>query len=252
MSKKLKLLLLGITVVIAGFFIIVLFSNDSEKRDFYTPMYSHYSAKVEDPANYEFEERGDVTLVKNDNLGFSFEVPSDWNITPYYYEEEAISDEGVDGELIIHPSNWPESDFYHEAVGSINCAVGVFVSEESYVFSDETELRYEADVMRLYLESDIEDWPDADSLGTIIDDKIIKREKREDREPEYRKTIVEIDDYYGYGLFLESIGRISELEIPVDNKIYKIVKRFEAGDDEVCRDVYHNILKSISFTKNEN
>ncbi len=250
MSKKLKLLLIGITIVIAGFFIFVLFSNNPEKRDFYMPMYSYHSAIVEDPANYELEEKGDVILVTNDNLGFSFEIPIDWNITTHYYEEEAISDEGVDGQLIIHPSDWPDSDFYHDAIGSINCAVGIFVSEESYIFSDETELRYEADDLKVRIE-DYFSFPDADPIGTIIDDNIIKREKNEEYKKENRETVIEIDDYHGAGLFLESTGRISELEIPVNNKIYKIVKRFEAGDAEECRDVYHQIIKSISFTKNE-
>ncbi len=250
MSKKIKLILLGVVLVVTVF-VVLLVVNDSEEEDFYVPMYSDYSTNVEDPANYEFEEREDIVLVKNDNLGFSFEVPSDWNITTHYYEEGAISDEGVDGELIIYPLDWPESDFSHEAIGDISCAVSVFVSEENYVFYDEKERRYEADDLRFRIKDYLDYFPDAEPLGTIIDDRIIKREESERYEKEKRETVIEIDNHYGIGLFLESTGRISELEIPVGNKIYKIVKRFEAGEAEQCRDFYHQIIKSISFSKNE-
>ncbi|MEA2092896.1 MAG: hypothetical protein U9P61_02935, partial [Patescibacteria group bacterium] len=85
MSKNRKLLLLGVTLVIAGFFIIILFSSEEEE---YVEFDLREKNTFEDPENYEFEELEEITLVTNENLGFSFEVPKDWSVSAYEEDGE--------------------------------------------------------------------------------------------------------------------------------------------------------------------
>jgi hypothetical protein len=227
MSKKLKLLLLGITVVIVGFFIFVLFMGEDDSLYETSDIEEYYWS--EDPENYEFEEKGDVTLVKNDNLGFSFEVPSGWEYDKYYEPYGIDPDDERESKGLIFFS--PEYNYEEENYSSFpenGCAIGVYI-QESYYRDEDGFLYYDADDLRTTIEM-------------IIDEEITRDDD----------DIVEVDDYYGYffGDFDEE-SSIKYIRIPVENKIYEIAGYFSDEEIEKCGKIYRNLLESVSFSKNE-
>jgi hypothetical protein len=219
MSKKLKLLLLGITVVIAGFFIIVLFMGEDDS------LYEIYDAKEyywsEDPENYEFEEKGDVILVKNDNLGFSFEVPSDWEYEIRYDSEDDT------GGLVFSSSEYTSKEnrpFFPER----GCLIGVYTFEE-YHEDEDGNRHYEAD----YIKEE-------------INELIGKKTESENH------SVVEVDNYYGYSIrHIDNDFGTNYIRVPTENKIYEINGYFSGEDIKKCQKEFNNLLNSISFTKNE-
>ncbi len=175
----------------------------------------------EDPENYEIEEKNGVNLVKNENLGFSFEIPGDWEVESY--SEEIITGEGIlaEGLLLLSPGYVSEEKDYF--LPNRGCEISIIVYEEYYEYKDGTE----------YNEADNLKW----EIDSILEGKITKDDV----------TIVEIDNYYGYGLGYEVNSLIRIIRIPIENKIYTIETRFSESEKEKCKESYYNLLNSISF-----
>jgi hypothetical protein len=228
MSKKLKLLLLGITVVIAGFFIIVLFMGEEDQVVFDLREKNTF----EDPENYEFEEKGEKMLVKNDNLGFSFEVPKEWEVD-YRNEEGEEFGYAEDPKAIIFRS--PDYQVGENEEIKKGCELGFAVLDYGKNNNDLNDL-------------------------VILEDKIYEYKNNEESRHDWEK-LVKIGNYYGVGYFFDItpsdwqekqdfVGNIF-IEILVEDKIYNIGLIFSTTDAKDCQKEFHNLLNSISFTKNE-
>ncbi len=228
MSKKLKLLLIGITTVIAGFFIIVLFSGEDE--DYKAPLFVSGDRSFEDSENYEFEEKGDVTLVTNYNLGFSFEIPSNWEYEKYYesYGIDPEDEREISGLNFISPNYLIDENKRSTAPLEKGCSFDVYVFEECYKDQDGAEFCIAEDLK--------------ETIEMIINEEIaIENEK-----------VIEVDNYNGHKIkYIYEDSGIEYIRIPVENKIYEITGYFSGEDIEKCQQHYENLLNSISFTKNE-
>jgi hypothetical protein len=231
MSKKLKLLLLGITVVIAGFFIIVLFSGEEDQ----VVLDLREKNTFEDPENYEFEEKGEKMLVKNDNLGFSFEVPKDWSVSAYEEDGEEFGYvEDIKGITFFSPDYNLVSEKREEYIED-GCKLGVTIFDYGN--------RNDKDYNRL----------------EVLEEEIQEYKNGEEPRYDYVK-LVKINNYHGVGYFFDATpndwqksqntGNIL-IRILVENRIYNIEAIFSPKDTEECQENFHNLLDSISFTKNE-
>jgi hypothetical protein len=228
MSKNKKLLLLGITLVIAGFFIIISFFPKEEE---YVELDFREKNTFEDPENYEFQELEETTLVTNENLGFSFEVPKDWDLKTIEQEENFGYIETPKGIVFFSPN-------YH-------------INE-----NDELETGCEIGFTILdYTKDNNEEYNKLDALKEEV------QEYKSGEEPRYdHKKLVEINNYYGVGYFFDvmpsdwqenqNTGNIF-IEILAGNRIYNVGAIFSPKDAEECQEKFHNLLDSISFTKNE-
>ena len=126
MSKNRKLLLLGITLVIAGFFIIIFFFPKEE--EYKVPLTVNSVRFSEDPANYEFEEKGDVTLVTNNNLGFSFEIPDNWIV-------EGFKDDFASGLNLLSSDYKEDENFLLK--GGCKSILTVYENDDEYLYLED-------------------------------------------------------------------------------------------------------------------
>jgi hypothetical protein len=225
MSKNKKLLLLGITLVIAGFFIIIFFS--SEEEEYKVPLTVDSVRFSEDPANYEFEEKGDVTLVTNNNLGFSFEVPSEWRYEEYY-EFYGLDTEGEKNKGLNFFSPEYLIDENKKSITSLvkGCSVNVHVIEECYEYEDGTEFCATDDLRT--------------TIEMIIDEEIAIE----------GESVIEVDNLNGHRInYVNENSGIEHIEIPIEKKIYEITGYFSGEDIGRCQEKFHKLLDSISFTE---
>jgi hypothetical protein len=226
MSKNKKLLLLGITLVIAGFFIIIFFSSGEEE---YVELDFREKNTFEDPENYEFQELEETTLVTNENLGFSFEVPKDWSVSAYEKDGEEFGYlEDIKGITFLSPDYQAnESDEIEEG-----CEIGVIV------------LSYEQD-------DSFNNW---DQLKKDI---LYYQENKKDND---WKKFIDINGYYGIGYSLNATAEDWEKEgkktgevitqFPSEDKlIYNIGASFPTSNITECQEHFYDLLDSISFTK---
>jgi hypothetical protein len=228
MSKKLKLLLLGITIVIAGFFIIVLFSGEEEH--YKAPLFVSSDRLSEDPENYEFEEKGDVTLVTNDNLGFSFEVPKDWEHEKYYdsYGIDPEDERENKGLIFFSPDYLIDENKRSAIPLAKGCSFNIFVFQECYEDKDGVEFCISDDLK--------------EEIEMIINEEIATDNEK----------VVEVDNHNGHKIrYIQEKSGVENTRIPIENKIYEIIGYFSGEDIEECQQHYESLLNSISFTKNE-
>ncbi|MCF7845526.1 MAG: hypothetical protein K9M12_02060 [Candidatus Pacebacteria bacterium] len=228
MSKNRKLLLLGITLVIVGFFIIIFFSLEEEE---YVELDFREKNTFEDPENYEFQELEETTLVTNENLGFSFEVPKDWRLERKEQEENFGYIEVPKGIVFFSPNYHINENDEIEA----GCEIGFTILD--------------------YTKENHEEYNKLDLLREEIQDYKNGEEPRHD----YKK-LIEINNYYGVGYFFDvmasdwqksqNTGNIF-VEILIGNRVYNVGAIFSPKDAEECQEKFHNLLDSISFTKNE-
>ncbi|MEA2092893.1 MAG: hypothetical protein U9P61_02920 [Patescibacteria group bacterium] len=231
MPKNRKLLLLGVTLVIAGFFIVV-FAVDWEEEDMYeAPLAVDGFRSFEDPANYKFKEKKGVILVENNNLGFSFEFPNDWDYEKYYESYGLLADEKEKeskGLNLFSPNYYVDKNKKSTASLTKGCSVNIYILEECY----ENENGIEFCI--------------ADGLKETID-MITDGEITTDNE-----GIIKIDGFKGHRInYINENSKIDHIRIPIGSKVYEITGYFSKEDIEECQQNYENILDSISFTKNE-
>ncbi len=209
--------------------------------------YTVYEADVyhefEDPENYIFEEKGDFILVKNNNLGFSFEIPNDWSYEKYHGDEDDIS-KGLD---VFSSDYIPESET--SFIPKEGCIIGIS-SYEYYSIKDNIEDFNWTKERKESIEEYYKEWPNAEKIGTTIDDII----KKSDPENETgSRDIVKIDNYYAlsHGIGMNQRGLIAITEIPTNKITYEVQLRFTENKRKECGEVYYNLLKSVSLSKNE-
>ncbi len=222
MKEKKKIILLGVAIIIISFLAIVWVMNIPEEDLSYGTFDIEEYYWSEDPKNYTFEEKGDFILVKNDNLGFSFEIPTDWEYELEYHKE----DDG--GGLVLYSPEYVPLGDYREFSPKKGCLTGFYVFEEYYK-DEEGVIHYDADNLRTKIEM-------------LINEEIIRDSY----------SIIKIDNYYGYST--KNIGNdlgVDYIRTPIENKIYEITGHFSGQDIEKCQKDYQNLLESISFPKNE-
>jgi hypothetical protein len=222
MSKKLKLLLLGITVVIAGFFIFVLFMGEDDR----VLVDLREKNTFEDPENYQFEELEEKMLVINDNLGISFEVPKEWEVD-YYEEDGEELGYAEDPKGIVFRS--PDYQIDENKEIEKGCEIGI------------TVLDYKND-------NNFNDW---DKLNNDI-----LEYKEGERIDSNWKKIIKIGDYYGMGYSLdattedwkedgEEYGKMI-IQILGENKtIYSIGVIFPLSNIEKCKEHLYLLAESL-------
>jgi hypothetical protein len=225
MSKNKKLLLLGITLVIAGFFIIIFFSSEEEE---YVELDFREKNTFEDPENYEFEELEETTLVTNENLGFSFEVPKDWSVSAY--EENG------------------------EEFGYVEDPKGITFLSSDYQANENDEIEKGCEILFTIF--------DYTKDNSEINDLIVLEEEiyeytKEEKTADNLKKMIEIEDYYGLGYLLNANYEDWQnattgeafVRIPIGKMIYNISVIFYVPDIEKCQKEFFNLLNSISFTE---
>ncbi len=73
--KKLWLLIIGALIIIAGFFIYIIFFSESPQEE-----WVEIGPKFEEPQNYELQETEEGTFLVNKHAGFSLKVPDGWKV----------------------------------------------------------------------------------------------------------------------------------------------------------------------------
>ncbi len=223
MGKIKKVGIIVFVLLILGFIALFIYSLkvDDRPRGEVIDLRSEYV--FEDPENYEIEKKNGVNLVKNENLGFSFEIPSDWKIETY--SEEIIMGEDIfaEGLLLFSPGYVSEET---TIIPNSGCQMVISVSEEYHEYEDD-----------IYYESDRLKW----EIDGILEEKITKDDV----------TIIEIDNYYGYALGYKVDSPIRYIRIPVKGAIYEIEAYFSEQEIEKCKEAYHNLLNSVSLPENE-
>ncbi len=237
MTKEKKL---GKTLIILGVLIIAVVGynltqeTEEEKEKIID---SGERIAFENTENYEFEEINGAILVRNENLNFSFEIPSDWEIETFEEEiedlERSYYTENPKGITFFSP------DYYVPKRGNEKegCEIGVIVYD--------------------YAEDDSEN----NDLLLLKDD--IYRYAVEGEKPRYdHEKLIEIGGYYGVGYLFNmkpkdwQQGQLSTgdalAKIPIGERIFHIATAFSVSDAEKCQEAFYNLLDSISFPeKNE-
>ncbi len=227
MNKKKKIILgvVGLVVLIVALSLIT--NKESEPKEKITDIREKNT--FEDFENYKIEKLNDIILVKNENLGFSFEAPGSWRIERYEEEEAFGYVETAKGIALYSPDYSADELVYIES----GCEIGVTVFDYT---EDESEV------------NDL----------TVLKNEVYSYLREEIKERDQRR-LIEIDDHYGVGYFLDmtiidwienqrSFGEAA-VKVPIGDRIYIIGTGFSISDTEKCQEVFRILINSISFSE---
>ncbi len=214
MNKK-KKIILGIVVVLVVLVVGLVLSSLLYEEEPQEEIIGWETEYIYEPAeNYKIIEGENVILVRNDNLGFSFEVPGDWSVERYSEEGKIWGDKfRFEGMMLFSPEHTLDPRTMHPSEG---CRTTISIHEEYYG----QEGQYNAAEELMW---EIEDTID----GLLIRD------------------IIEIDNHYASLAVDDPIVKI--VRVPIDKKTYTIEARFSETDIEKCKENYNHLINSISF-----